>query len=426
MMKKLTLMIAIGVVLCSPMGLTAVAQSGADTNPTLHLLSDTQGIDVKEAKITFEAAQALVTKEFPTQANDSTFYCMIHVMRWKNFGSQGENRNAATSAPAPVRMPSIDVQNWYTYNKDEKKNFEGIRIYGSRNVGFLYVHINARGNLNLSAAAASKLANPGKNDLPFLISNLGRRGTPVEAGIVVNEFTQFNYTWEEKSKLPKLATDARQLLGFLTAQGGPEKPPADFTEETVNLYGSSSKAFPLKYKTSDITVKLVQLIDQGAGQVDTNQISAQTYDNEGRTRFDLSLGIPVTRVKELTFNASDNTVRSSKTDRQHVYAFMNIFLRPIDTKGLKVNSTPHLLFGLPITGKPLDSPFIGGAYGYNKIQVFAGVVFNRERRPASLKIGDTATPGQLESDLTPRYKPKFMMGINFPVKQIVEALSSKK
>lgn len=389
-----------------------MAQAGSEINPSMHILTNTSGITVADAKITYDAAQRLVQQEFPTLVNDPSFYCMIHVVRWKNFRTQ-----APANAPGPVRSPAIDQQNWYTYNVKEKDNFEGVRIFGSRNVGFLYVHLNVRGSdgSNLTAAEKGQLAS-----LPSITTDRGNTGVRLDNGFVVQEFQRLNYTWEEKEKLPKLASDLSQLIGFIAQGAGP------FAETEIALYGSSQKPLPLKYRTSDITVKMIQLIDQGLGEIEKNQISAQTYDNEGRSRFDISLGVPVTKVKELQFDASDNTVRSRNTDRQHVYAFMNIFVKPVDTKGVKVNNFPHFMVGVPISGKPLDSPFVGVGYGFNKIQVFTGAVFNRQRRPSTLTTGDTATQNQLESDLKNVYKPKFMVGLNFPLKQIIDALSKKK
>lgn len=398
------------VICCS---IAVMAQAGSEINPSMHILTNTSGITVADAKVTYEAGRRLVQQEFGTLADDPSFYCMIHVMRWKNFGPQPA---ANTNAPGNVQSPAIDLQNWYTYNVNEKDRFEGVRIFGSRNVGFLYVHLNVRGNdgSTLTPAQRGLLASP------LLVTDQGRTAILLDNGFVVQEFQRFNYTWEEKEKLPKLASDLSQLLGFIAQAAGA------LPEAVIALYGSSQKPLPLKYRTSDITVKMIQLIDQGLGEVEKNQISAQTYDNEGRTRFDISLGVPVTKVKELKFDASDNTVRSKNTDRQHVYAFLNIFLRPVDTKGVTVNSFPHLMVGVPISGKPLDSPFVGMGYGFNKIQVFTGVVINRERRPSTLTTGDMATQNQLESDLKNVYKPRFMIGLNFPLKQIIDALSSKK
>jgi len=409
--KLMNWLSGLSIVICC--SVAVMAQAGSEINPSMHILTNMGGITVADAKISYDAAQQLVQQEFGNLVNDPSFYCMIHVMKWKNFGPQPP---ANSNAPGPVRSPAIDLQNWYTYNIKEKDRFEGVRIFGSRNVGFLYVHLNARGNdgSTLNAAQQAMLA------APPLVTDRGNTGIRLDSGFVVQEFQRFNYTWEEKEKLPKLASDLSQLIGFIAQAAGA------LPEAQIALYGSSRRPLPLKYRTSDITVKMIQLIDQGLGEVEKNQISAQTYDNEGRARFDISLGVPVTKVNELEFNASDNTVRSKNTDKQHVYAFLNIFVKPVDTKGLTVNSFPHFMVGVPITGKPLDSPFVGMGYGYNKIQVFAGVVINREKKPSTLTTGDIATQNQLESDLKNVYKPKFMIGLNFPLKQIIDALSSKK
>lgn len=409
--KVMNWLSGLSIVICC--SIAVMAQAGSEINPSMHILTNTSGVTVADAKITYDAAQQLVLQEFGNLAYDPSFYCMIHVMRWENFGPHPP---ANSNAPGPVSSPAIDLQNWYTYNVKEKDRFEGVRIFGSRNVGFLYVHLNVRGNdgSSLNAAQLALLAGPS------LVTDRGNAGIRLDSGFVVQEFQRFNYTWEEKEKLPKLASDLSQLLGFI-AHGAGALP-----ETQIALYGSSRKPLPLKYRTSDITVKMIQLIDQGLGEIEKNQISAQTYDNEGRTRFDISLGVPVTKVKELEFDASDNTVRSKNTDKQHLYAFMNIFVKPVDTKGVTVNSFPHFMVGVPITGKPLDSPFVGIGYGFNKIQIFTGVVINREKRPSTLMMGDMATQNQLESDFKYVYKPKFMVGLNFPLKQIIDALSSKK
>jgi hypothetical protein len=409
--KLMSWLSGLSILICC--SVTVMAQAGSEINPSMHIVTNMSGITVADAKITYDAARQFVQQEFGNLADDPSFYCMIHVMRWKNFGPQPA---ANTSAPGNVQPPGIDLQNWYTYNVNEKDRFEGVRIFGSRNVGFLYVHVNVRGN------DGSTLTQPERGLLgsPTAVTDRGHTPIPLDNGFVVQEFQRFNYTWEEKEKLPKLASDLSQLLGFI-AEGAGVLP-----EAVIALYGSSQKPLPLKYRTSDITVKMIQLIDEGMGNIEKNQISAQTYDNEGRTRFDISLGVPVTKVKELKFDASDNTVRSKNTDKQHVYAFMNIFVKPVDTKGVTVNSFPHFMVGVPITGKPLDSPFVGMGYGFNKIQVFTGVVINREKRPSTLMTGDTATQNQLESDFKYVYKPRFMVGLNFPLKQIIDALSSKK
>lgn len=103
---------------------------------------------------------------------------------------------------------------------------------------------------------------------------------------------------------------------------------------------------------------------------------------------------------------------------QPTYGFLNLFLSPkgVDTKGEEFYKTPHLVFGVPISGKPLDRPFAGLGLGFYKPKVkfnlFAGVVFNRVREPQTLGNGQTATEAQLQSDLHTRRVRKFVFGIN--------------
>lgn len=82
--------------------------------------------------------------------------------------------------------------------------------------------------------------------------------------------------------------------------------------------------------------------------------------------------------------------------------------------------------GVPLATKPLHRPFAGIGTGIFKspikFNIFAGVVFLRERVPRTLSEGDAATPSQLESDLHPRWVRKFMFGINIPIRQIKDAI----
>ena len=73
-------------------------------------------------------------------------------------------------------------------------------------------------------------------------------------------------------------------------------------------------------------------------------------------------------------------------------------------------------------------PFAGIGTGVYKspikFNIFAGIVFLRERVPRTLSEGDVATPSQLESDLHARWVRKFMFGINVPIRQIKDAIKA--
>jgi len=157
---------------------------------------------------------------------------------------------------------------------------------------------------------------------------------------------------------------------------------------------------------------------------------SKTYDNEGRTHWDVAIGLPAKNLTELQFNAEDNTVRTKEVSRQNAYGFLNIFPVPVDLKADRYPMMPHFVFGLPISGKPLDRPFAGAGLGVNlfklKFDVFVGGVFNRVQEPKTLVEGQTATQSQLESDLKSKRVTKFMFGISIPVKQFTSLISGKK
>lgn len=151
-----------------------------------------------------------------------------------------------------------------------------------------------------------------------------------------------------------------------------------------------------------------------------------TYDNEGRAMWDVSVGLPAKGLKELQYNAEDGTIRTREITRQNAYGFLNIFPVPVDLKDERFPWFPHLVLGVPISGKPLDRPVVGLGKGFNiqklKFDLFVGGVFNRVREPRTLAAGETATQSELESDLRSRRVTKLIFGINLPVGQFKNAL----
>jgi hypothetical protein len=89
-----------------------------------------------------------------------------------------------------------------------------------------------------------------------------------------------------------------------------------------------------------------------------------------------------------------------------------------------------LVLGVPISGKPLDRPVVALGTGLYtkllKVNFFAGVAFNRVREPRTLSAGEAATTGELEADLQSRRVKKFVFGINFPIRQFLDALKGDK
>ena len=135
--------------------------------------------------------------------------------------------------------------------------------------------------------------------------------------------------------------------------------------------------------------------------------------------------MPVNTVKQLDFNAEGGTVFAKQVDKQNLYALLNVFFRPVDTKNLRSQVTPHPIVGMAISKRPLDRVLIGGALGLTKVQVFAALLLNRVQSPQTLTEGSAATNAQLSTDLRFRYERKFQAGINVPVRQVVDYLKKK-
>lgn len=384
-------------------------------NDPLQELTDATGIDMNSGKITGnkqnEVARALIERTLGSAVlSDPNFYCIIHIVKWQ-WGGQTLSKD-----------PVVASQNWYVYHKATKyeetgwgsKKFEGTRIYGSKNIGLLYIYLNApsttEADINANELAKADLAQRksarvvgGKT-----VVKLGNTNN-----FVVQDYLRIAYKVAVTKKLPAPVQNARTLLGILQA----ETPQVTLeVRNNVNLWGG--RVMTLTPLPADISVQAF-LATLDGGQ---NEIGKQTYDNEQRYHYDFSAGIPAQGVKELQFNADNNTVGPRKIERQNVYAFLDLYPVATDTKGLGFMKFPGLIFGLPIKGKPFDHPVAGINFGLNRVKLFGGVVFNRVREPATLGAGDTATPSELEADLRTRYVRKFIWGVNVPLRQVKDAL----
>ncbi|HEX8355375.1 MAG TPA: Ig domain-containing protein, partial [Pyrinomonadaceae bacterium] len=332
-------------------------------------------------------------------------YVIIHLVKWPE-----------TDPPARAGNPTkyeVKKEKWFLYrNKaatggapegEAQTVQEGTRIYGHRRVAVLLVHLTAR------------------------------------------ESWDIKYTVDVKKKIPANIQNAIDLAGIIMSNPAAGE---DKRQALPSYWGG--RMLLLKDIPADIAVKsdIVFLPSAGimalAGEarpgaaVEKDQQTQQqkayekVYDNEGRYHWDVSVGLPVKGFKEVKYDAENGQVTAREVNRQNAYGFLNLFFNPrgVDTKGEEFIKTPHLVLGVPISGKPLDSPMVGlgmGVYKTNfKFNLFAGVVFNRVREPRTLAAGETATPAQLEGDLQTRRVTKFIFGFNIPVKQFKEALTPKK
>jgi hypothetical protein len=313
-------------------------------------------------------------------------YCVVQVVRWKQ---------AAGSAGAPAKYEAKD--RWYLFQKltdpdnsaqaiwklQEKQ--DGVRIYGSKRVAALLIHLDAL------------------------------------------ESWDIKYAVKVTERIPANIQNVLDLAGVIASKGVAR----DAAPPTANLWGGQLLT-NINDIPSDIAFKgSIKFINPDGSNDQQPTEYAKSYINEGRYHWDVSVGLPVKSFSEVQYEASSGVVSAKKTERQNAYGLLNVFLNPkgVDLSDDAAFSTLHFVAGVPISGKPLDRPMVGLGMGFYKtpikFNIFAGPVFNRIREPRTLQAGDVATDAALQADLRTRWVTKFIFGINMPVRQFVKALGAK-
>src|SRR5260370_2788316 len=262
------------------------------------------------------AAQPLAVK------SDDHF--VIHIVHWKNVIDEKKNVTGEFGVAKEI---------WYVYRagKWKKDQFEGARILGKSRVVVLSVYYGR-----------------------FID----------KAGANINAWTQVFSTWSNKyelgvkARIPTPIQHLLDLLGAISPLGAGMPPPPIGYAWSAALFTKIDTPSTL---TLNANVDAVSLDGE-----DETKVLTQTFENEGRYLFDFSVGLPVRGVQELQYGASDNVVRTREVTRQNAYGFLNLFFRPQDVSSDSIFREPHLVLGVPISGKPLDRPVIGLGMGLAK------------------------------------------------------------
>jgi hypothetical protein len=187
---------------------------------------------------------------------------------------------------------------------------------------------------------------------------------------------------------------------------------------------------PSDISVAGYSVKNDEDVDKPVQETDRSSLQIGTtgsYNDEQLYWWDASIGIPVHKIKDLQYSDSDNTVTATQVDKQSAYAMFNLMLRPVDLSNPRDNVWPRILVGFPLASSPWDKLFAGGAIGlpwkpFRNFQFFAGATFLRTTALATPSAGQTATNAQLQNDLRVKMTPKLTLGINVPVKSVIDKL----
>ncbi len=369
--------------------LEKIGENGKEINET------DNNTRVLDYRLKLDKADDLIGLTLGVKALARNSYTIVHFLMWK------DNQTA------------IETQHWYLYHngKWSEKQFEELRIYGSRNVSLLYVHLNARGKSKIDLEEDEKAEVEAGN----LLTKNNRTLKDMGDYLLESDYSDIAYKVNVLKKLPAPVLDLQAAIAI--AQGALQ---GKIKSIPINIWGG--QIMEVDHVPSDVTVLSIQGNPLGSAK----ELSKQTYDNESRYYWDVSIGLPIAKVKELSYNAEDGTIRATEVDRQKLFLFFNLYPRPIDTKGAKFVWYPHLVGGVALSKKPIDRLFIGGGWGFNLVHIFAGAAFNKVQSPRTLTAGSPASSSQLNADLRSRYEPKFIAGLDLSVRKVIEVLKGKK
>src|SRR5207253_1047462 len=138
---------------------------------------------------------------------------------------------------------------------------------------------------------------------------------------------------------------------------------------------------------------------------------------EGLYWWDVSVGVPIRRISQLSFQNTNNSLSPVKVDKQNIFALLNLYPVRVDVKTQGFTWIPHFVGGVAIAKQPQNKILIGGAFGPYFANFYLGALFVKQQE----KADPTATTSSIRNV----YKPQFTFGLNLPVRGIAEALKKK-
>lgn len=340
-------------------------------------------IDVGSATIFNPDAAAKVLAATVCAASDCDvsardFYAIIHVLRWSD-------------PKAPDNTQTVEAQNWYVYHVGSWWNTGGAwtqdkftdakRLYGAHHIYFLYVHLNR--------ASTSKRY-------------------------------KARYEFQITKKTAANVQDVFLLAQLLATPGpAPAAPPPP-----QNLWGG--RRVEIGLVPSDIQIDPRYVTDTSVSNRGDELSKAETFNNEGNHYWDVSVAVPLKKISDLKFDSTNGTVTPSKISTTNAFGLLDVYLPPVDLAGKSYNYIPHPIAGVALTGQPLHKVLVGGAIGLHYAEFYAGALFVKQQQLTGLQTGSPATPPQVAAASHFSYKTQFNVGINLPVRAMIDALKNTK
>jgi hypothetical protein len=272
---------------------------------------------------------------------------IIHVLRW---GDKGHK--------------TVMFQKWYLYNsavpdggfylRSQSQRFEDTDLPGVKHFRVVFLHLN------------------------FDLMDPGESVNTVGGALIPSLVVPVSYTVAITKKDTQFVQDVKTLLQVEGLAG----PRAAAASLQLGYYGYAE--IDSQFSTSAVTItpslaKAAQpVIGSDSSTKAASTLTPNTYTNEGLSYYGLSVAVPVTSYKDVTFNSSGGTLTPKSTTKQNAYVALDGYYPAALPALMAVRYIPHPFVALPLAGKVFQHPMVGLAAGAPWFDVYAGAIFDRE------------------------------------------------
>jgi hypothetical protein len=313
---------------CFAQGSTTVASEPhvfSGTQWTDHVTTSTGAIATPEdARVLIASTLASI---YPNEVDlgSSSFACIVHVVRFAD---------PAVDQQTGSMKQSVASQNWYVVQGSKTWSHADFavnkRLFGQTRAWLLYVHLNV------------------------IKENIDESSYHPHYAVSVT---------------PKTPTNVSHLNDALKLFQANESDAVS----TVNVWGGG----PLEIDTVPANVSISAKLAVGNG-AETTIGDAQAFNDEGLYRWDVSIGVPIRAMNQLTVDSSSGTATPTTVDKRTALACLDVFLWPVDVTDTTALKRPHVVVGVSISQRPLDEILVAGAWGPTLASFYLGAAFVRQ------------------------------------------------
>ena len=289
---------------------------------------------------------------------------IIHVVRWSD---------AAVADGAAAPSQTVQQQRWYLIDKG--KFVRPGRLFGAKTVYFVYLHLNKDSKTSYTS--------------------------------------HYNFTITEA--IPQNQQNLA-LLASVLAIASPGQTPAP----PGSVWGGQE--LDMWYSTADIGIDSSTTDNKQNGAKPIAIDNTYKIHNEALGWWDVSAGVPLRKMSQLSFQSSSNTLTPQTVDKKSIFALIDLYpfhKQKMDLAYSNFTWIPSFVMGVPASQQPLHQPLFGVAWGPRFAQFYLGAII---RKQVGLLSGSALAPG---TSACTGWCPQFAFGINLPVKALQKALSSK-